>query len=70
MTRASDGVRIEVDPAVCVGIGACELAAPQAIAVGDDGVARPTGVVLTHDSAAALRDVCPSGALRVVDDRG
>jgi ferredoxin len=69
MTGTPDAVRIEVDPAVCVGIGACELAAAQAIAVGGDGVARPAGVVLARDAAAALRDVCPSGALRVVDDQ-
>ena len=69
MTGRSDGLRIEVDPAVCVGIGACGLAAADAIAGGNEDVATPTRAVLPPDSAGDLRDVCPIAALHIVDDR-
>lgn len=60
-------VRIVIDPDVCMGIGACELLAPEAVTVGTDGVAVAADRPLSHAAAVALRDACPSGALRIAE---
>ncbi len=63
------GVRIAIDPDVCVGIGMCELLYPAVVAVGADQVAHARGGGhLTVAAATALRDGCPSGAISFVDD--
>lgn len=63
-----NGARITIDRTVCVGIGACELLAPDAVVVGPDGVAVAAERALPSATATALRDACPSGALRIATD--
>jgi ferredoxin len=64
-----DLVRVEVDADVCVGIGACVAAEPEAFELGDDGVSRVhPSAQLSRVRAETVVNNCPSGAIRVVED--
>ncbi|SHG89775.1 ferredoxin [Geodermatophilus nigrescens] len=61
-------MRVVADREVCVGAGSCELLAPDAFKVDDDGAVR----VLQEqpDDAAAVRDAvsqCPTGAITLLE---
>ncbi|TMJ95083.1 MAG: ferredoxin [Actinobacteria bacterium] len=62
-----DLVRVQVDDAVCIGIGACAAAEPRTFELGADGVSRPAaGAVLPRDRAERVCRGCPSGAISIV----
>ena len=53
----------------CVGTGQCVLVAPNVLELGDDGRAQVVARPLDADDLAEARsaaDVCPMGAIRVV----
>jgi ferredoxin len=69
--KGADGVTITADREVCIGAGLCVLTAPAVFDQDDDGIVTlAAGDVAPADAAAARRAVavCPSGALRVLDD--
>jgi ferredoxin len=70
--RTGVGMRIEADRDVCIGAGMCVMTADAVFDQDDDGVVvvRTPHVPPGH-AAAVARAVasCPSGALRIVEDR-
>ncbi|MGY1781319.1 ferredoxin [Geodermatophilus sp. SYSU D01036] len=59
-------MRVTADRELCVGSGQCELLAPDAFEVDDDGAVRV--LQETPDDADAARDAvqqCPTGALSI-----
>jgi ferredoxin len=63
-----DPIAIEIDENRCVGIGACVEAEPDAVTLDDDAISRPVrGARLTRARARALCDLCPSGAISIVE---
>lgn len=61
-------VLITISEDRCIGIGNCELLAPEAVELGADGIARTTGLPLERDLAQKLCDECPSGAIEIAGD--
>jgi ferredoxin len=62
-------VEVAVDPDVCIGIGACVAAEPDAFVLGDDGVTSVVpGVLLPRDRAEQVLAGCPSGAISIPDE--
>ena len=62
----------EIDPQLCLGTSACELAAPEHFELNERGVAefhesRPP---LTKGRLLEIARGCPQGAIRIVDARG
>ncbi|MGY1734052.1 ferredoxin [Geodermatophilus sp. SYSU D01045] len=61
-------MRVTADRELCVGSGQCELLAPDAFEVDDDGAVRV--LQETPDDGDAARDAvqqCPTGALSLAD---
>ena len=61
-----DRVRVEVDEALCVGTGQCEMILPDVFTVGDEGVVEmDREAAATADPALLRRAVrnCPTSAL-------
>jgi ferredoxin len=58
-------VAIEIDAGKCFGIGNCEMLAPDAAELDDDGIARATGVMVPLSLARDMRDSCPSLAIAI-----
>ncbi len=66
--RSVDGVRIEVSDD-CVGSAQCILDAPEVFELDDEGCAKVVdGTLGSHavEQARAAEDVCPMGAIRVL----
>jgi ferredoxin len=63
-----ESVEVRIDDDVCIGGGQCELLAPEAFEVGDDGLGRvlPPGLV-PRARALEIIDRCPSGAVSLVE---
>jgi ferredoxin len=64
-------MRIKADRGVCVGAGQCVLTEPAVFDQGDDGLVvlldeAPEGA--QADAARTAVDLCPSGALSLVED--
>ncbi|MDP1819959.1 MAG: ferredoxin [Acidimicrobiales bacterium] len=66
-------LRAEVDHAVCVSSGACVLEAPEAFAYQDGpealAIVRP-GAELSDERLREVADLCPVGAIRLLDAEG
>ncbi|GAA2688558.1 ferredoxin [Streptomyces lunalinharesii] len=65
-------MRVSADRTVCVGAGLCALTAPGVFDQDDDGIVTVlTSDPVADDDRSAARDaghLCPSGAVRVVED--
>ncbi|MFP5347578.1 MAG: ferredoxin [Actinomycetes bacterium] len=64
-------MRISADRDVCIGAGMCVMTAPAVFDQDDDGiVVLVTPDIPAEQAAAAIRatQLCPSGALRLVQD--
>lgn len=64
-------MRVTADRDVCVGAGMCALTAPDAFDQDDDGVVivlRPSPGPGEQEAAREAELLCPSGAVRVIDD--
>jgi ferredoxin len=64
-------VRIAADRDLCIGAGNCVVRAPAVFDQDDDGLVELLVEEPAGSDAAAARDavgLCPSGALRVVED--
>ena len=63
------GLRVIVDPDVCLGGGQCELLCPDVFEVSYVSRVRVEQVdPLRADAVRTAADACPSGAIRVLDD--
>jgi ferredoxin len=59
-----DSLEVSVDADVCVGIGSCISAEPEAFELLDEGYSRAVpGVRLPRDRALLVIGGCPSGAI-------
>lgn len=61
-------MNIKVDRTKCVGLGLCEMAAPDHFEVGDDGKLILLNATFTEDERRAVEEAvrsCPTAALRV-----
>ncbi|XXJ61982.1 ferredoxin [Embleya sp. MST-111070] len=64
-------MRVIGDRSVCVGAGLCALSAPELFDQDDDGlvtVLTPHPEPRAHRAARQAADLCPSGALRVIEE--
>lgn len=64
-------MKIAADREVCVGAGMCVLTAPDVFDQDDDGIVAPLVEDIDTDHVDATRHaiaLCPSGALRALDD--
>ncbi|MFF2807189.1 ferredoxin [Streptomyces sp. NPDC058000] len=64
-------MRVSADRTVCVGAGLCALTAPGVFDQDDDGIVTVLETDPAADARAAAREaghLCPSGAVRVVED--
>lgn len=69
MSEDQDSVEVTVDADICVGIGSCISAEPEAFELLDEGFSRALpGVRLPPDRAEAVIAGCPSMAISVVED--
>ncbi|MFD9664254.1 ferredoxin [Rhodococcus sp. NPDC059968] len=68
MNERTDLVGIAIDGNRCVGMGICEMLAPDAAVIEDDGIAYPTGSEVQSSLAKDMRDNCPSGAISILSD--
>jgi ferredoxin len=69
--QSTDEERVEViiDPDVCVGIGACVAAEPEAFIFNEDGSSRVVpGCRLPRHRAEQVRVGCPSGAIAIAEN--
>jgi ferredoxin len=69
----ADSVELSVDADVCVGIGSCISAEPDAFELLDEGFSRALpGVRIPRDRAERVIADCPSGAISMAaeDDAG
>ncbi len=63
-------VFVSIDETRCVGSGLCEQLEPDAVELGDDGLARPVPEVsLPVDRAELICDNCPTQAISTSHDR-
>jgi ferredoxin len=64
-----DAVEVTVDADVCVGIGSCIDAEPEAFELLDEGYSRAVpGVRLPRDRAEQVVSGCPSAAISISGD--
>jgi ferredoxin len=67
MAESEELVAVQIDDAVCVGIGACVAAEPLAFEFGAEGASRPVaGTLLPRERAERVCRNCPSGAISIV----
>lgn len=59
--------QVTIDSTLCSGLAACLDAAPGAIALGRDGIARPTALASDDERVLEAAAACPMGAIAVVD---
>ncbi|MGP3977016.1 ferredoxin [Streptomyces sp. 8N114] len=70
MTAERDGLRVTVQPKVCIGAGQCVLAAPDVFDQDDDGVVRLVDEAPELELHPDIRQAaarCPVEAIRVVE---
>lgn len=63
-------MRIVVDADICAVTGGCAHLAPEVFEVRDDGflhVLRPEPPVEWHDDVRRAADLCPTGAITLID---
>jgi ferredoxin len=63
-------LRVAVDRTLCLGAGQCAFSAPDVFDQGDDGLVTVLDPAPSAEHLAALHqaeDLCPSGALRVIE---
>jgi len=67
--QAGRGLRVIVDPHVCLGGGQCELLCPDVFEVSHIARVRVERVDPRHaDIVRMTADACPSGAIRILED--
>lgn len=62
---SDDQVTLMIDPDECIGFGECVSEDPGAVALGEDGCARPIVATLARSRAERICAVCPTGAVTV-----
>lgn len=66
-------VHVSVDPELCIGSGDCARLAPEAFVIDETrGISVPLEAAVAADAAllAQAAYVCPTQAIRIVDDDG
>jgi ferredoxin len=65
----TDHVTVEIDPDICIGVGACVMAEPDAFEFTDEGTSRVIeGTTLPRARAEEVCDGCPSGAISIAGE--
>ena len=60
-------VRLVIDPDLCIGYGECVAEDAEAVALNEDGCARPIVDRLPLARAERICAACPTGAISVTD---
>lgn len=64
-------MKVAADRDTCIGAGMCVLTAPAVFDQDDDGIVAPRVEEVDADNAHVVRqavELCPSGALRLLDE--
>jgi len=63
-------MRVEIDPALCIGSSNCMEEAPEAFEVDEHGLAVLRDTHASAEAVLAGARACPMDAIRVFDDHG